>query len=190
MRLRPHSADPTRLRLWPTGSSVGIAPVDCDPVVLLKPFGPRPGPTSRDRTSSATAPRLPDAGHRWLPVVGHEISRFPRKERAHMPASQTARGRRAARDHATRHVAFLSRRRRHPGADFRGSIACRRRPGAGLCDPLSTLRHALAGRRRMTLGRCGSLLLHCSGLSPLTPCRSPGAYRDAPFRRSSGRGTS
>src|ERR1700726_3227453 len=41
LRLRPHSADSTMLRLWPTGSSVGIAPVDYDPVVLLKPFGPR-----------------------------------------------------------------------------------------------------------------------------------------------------
>ena len=35
MRLRPHSADSTMLRLWPTGSSVGVAPVDYDPVVLL-----------------------------------------------------------------------------------------------------------------------------------------------------------
>ena len=34
-------AGSTMLRLWPTGSSVGIAPVDSDPVVLLKPFGPR-----------------------------------------------------------------------------------------------------------------------------------------------------
>jgi len=41
MRRRPHSADSTLLRLWPTGSSVGIAPVDSDPVVLLKPIGPR-----------------------------------------------------------------------------------------------------------------------------------------------------
>ena len=41
MRLHPHSADSTMLRLRPTGSSVGIAPVDYDPVVLLKPFGPR-----------------------------------------------------------------------------------------------------------------------------------------------------
>jgi hypothetical protein len=40
MCLRPHSAGSTMLRLWPTGSSVGIAPVDYDPVVLLKPFGP------------------------------------------------------------------------------------------------------------------------------------------------------
>jgi hypothetical protein len=36
-----HSAGSTILRLWPTGSSVGIAPVDYDPAVLLKPFGPR-----------------------------------------------------------------------------------------------------------------------------------------------------
>jgi hypothetical protein len=41
MRLRPHSADSTMLRLRPTGSSVGIAPVDYDPVVLLKPCRPR-----------------------------------------------------------------------------------------------------------------------------------------------------
>ena len=49
---------------------------------------------------------------------------------------------------------------------------------AGLCDPLSTLRRA----RRMTRGRCGSLPLHRSGLSPPTPCRSPGAYRDGRYR--------
>ena len=39
-RLRPHSAGSTILRLGPTGSSVEISPVDYDPVVLLKPFGP------------------------------------------------------------------------------------------------------------------------------------------------------
>jgi hypothetical protein len=27
----------------------------------------------------------------------------------------------------------------------------------------------------MTKGQCGSLRLHCEGLSPSTPCRSPGA---------------
>jgi hypothetical protein len=43
---------------------------------------------------------------RQLPVAGHEISRFPRNERPHMPGSHTALGRRVARDHATRHVAF------------------------------------------------------------------------------------
>ena len=49
---------------------------------------------------------FPMRTRRLLPVVGHEISRFPRKERAHMPGSQTARGRRAARDDATCRVAF------------------------------------------------------------------------------------
>jgi len=39
---------------------------------------------------------FPMRTRRLLPVVGHEISRFPRKERAHMPGSQTAQGRRAA----------------------------------------------------------------------------------------------
>src|SRR3954452_18412604 len=41
MCLRPHRAGSTIPRLRPTGSSLEIAPVDYDPVVLLKPFGPR-----------------------------------------------------------------------------------------------------------------------------------------------------
>src|SRR6476661_2951846 len=52
--------------------------------------------------------------------------------------------------------------------NFRGSMA-------GLCAPLSTLRRDPRGPLRMTWGRCGSLLLHRKGLSPSTPCRSPGA---------------
>src|SRR5260370_33226626 len=32
----------------------------------------------------------------------------------------------------------------------------------------------------MTRGRCGSLLLHRDGLTPSTPCRSPGALRSTP----------
>src|SRR4051812_12528917 len=46
---------------------------------------------------------------------------------------------------------------------------------AGLCVPLSTLRPRPRGQTRMTRGQCGSLLLHCNGLAPSTPCRSPGA---------------
>jgi hypothetical protein len=42
---------------------------------------------------------------------------------------------------------------------------------AGLCTPLSTLHRHPRGYRRMTRGRCGLLLLHRSGLSPLTLCR-------------------
>ena len=40
MRLRLHSAGSTIPRLWPTGSSGGVAPLDYDPVVLRKPFRP------------------------------------------------------------------------------------------------------------------------------------------------------
>jgi len=48
------------LRLWPTGSSVGIAPVDYDPVVLLKPFGPRLAAGALpSRESSMVAPGQP-----------------------------------------------------------------------------------------------------------------------------------
>ena len=54
--------------------------------------------------------------------------------------------------------------------DFRGSMA-------GLCPPLPTLHRHPRGRRRTARGRCGSLLLHRSGLAPSTPCRSPGALR-------------
>src|SRR5499433_3933203 len=63
-----------------------------------------------------------------------------------------------------------SKQRRHPGIGFRGSMA-------GLCPPLPTLRRRPYGRQRTARGRCGSLLLHRSGLAPPTPCRSPGALR-------------
>ena len=46
---------------------------------------------------------------------------------------------------------------------------------AGLYAPLPTLRRRPRGRPRTAWGRCGSLFLHRSGLSPHTPCRSPGA---------------
>src|SRR5712691_6628351 len=51
----------------------------------------------------------------------------------------------------------------------------RRRPGAGLHTPLSTLHVRPHDRPRMTRGRCGSLLLHRNGLAPSALCRSPGA---------------
>src|SRR5438132_2208778 len=63
-----------------------------------------------------------------------------------------------------------SKQRRRPGIGFRGSMA-------GLCPPLPTLRRRPYGRQRTARGRCGSLLLHRSGLAPPTPCRSPGALR-------------
>src|SRR4029077_13152334 len=52
--------------------------------------------------------------------------------------------------------------------NFRGSMA-------GLYAPLPTLHPSPRGQRCTARGQCGSLLLHCNGLSPSTPCRSPGA---------------
>src|ERR1019366_3659475 len=46
---------------------------------------------------------------------------------------------------------------------------------AGLYAPLPTLRRHPPGRLRTDRGRRGLLLLHRSGLSPHTPCQSPGA---------------
>src|SRR6516165_4941689 len=48
---------------------------------------------------------------------------------------------------------------------------------AGLYAPLPTLRSNPRGALRTDRGRRGLLLLHRSGLSPHTPCRSPGALR-------------
>src|SRR5207253_1978584 len=66
-----------------------------------------------------------------------------------------------------------SKQRRHPEIGFRGSMA-------GLCPPLPTLHRRPYGRQRTARGRCGSLLLHRSGLAPPIPCRSPGALRVQP----------
>src|SRR3954462_9565912 len=59
------------------------------------------------------APRLPDAGRfdSFMPPAGREISRFPSKERPHMPGSQTTPGRPGARADAPVHVAFRVRYR-------------------------------------------------------------------------------
>ena len=58
--LRPQSAGLTIPRLRPTGSSLGIAPVVYDPVVLLKPFGPRLAAGALpSRASSMVAPGRP-----------------------------------------------------------------------------------------------------------------------------------
>jgi hypothetical protein len=102
-------------------------------------------------------------------TVDREISRFPRKERLHMPGSLTTPGRPALAmtrsDVLPSTICTVSA----PKIGlFRGSMA-------GLCAPLSTLRRDPRGPLRMTWGRCGSLLLHRKGLSPSTPCRSPGA---------------
>src|SRR5260370_22826330 len=54
---------------------------------------------------------------------------------------------------------------------------------AGLYAPLPTLRRRPRGRLRTDRGRRGLLLLHRSGLSPHTPCQSPGALARVTARR-------
>src|SRR5216683_5204818 len=54
---------------------------------------------------------------------------------------------------------------------------------AGLYTPLPTLRSHPRGGLRTDRGRRGLLLLHRSGLSPHTPCRSPGALTHVTARR-------
>ena len=67
----------------------------------------RPSLTSHARSSAATAPRLPAAGYDGFPSPArHETSRFPSKERLHMPGSLTTPGRPGARDDAPGCVAF------------------------------------------------------------------------------------
>src|SRR2546429_9741479 len=52
---------------------------------------------------------------------------------------------------------------------------------AGLYAPLPTLRRRPRGRLRTDRGRRGLLLPHRSGLSPHTPCQSPGALTIVPI---------
>ena len=87
--------------------------------------------------------------------------------------SQTARDPAASRDIDAAGGAFrFSLWRRHPGGTtFRGSI-----PGPHV--PLSTLRRSPCGKRRMTQGRCGSLILQRMTLSFTTSRRFIPAHRE------------
>src|SRR6266550_3128510 len=127
--------------------------------------------TSRDRASSATAPRLPDADRRQLPNGRSRDLPVPAQgASAHARFFDHA-GSFGPCDGASETCCLPhSKRRRHPGIGFRGSMA-------GLCPPLPTIRRRPRGRQRTARGRCRSLLLHRSGLAPPTPCRSPGALR-------------
>jgi hypothetical protein len=131
--------------------------------------------TPRLRASSATAPRLPHAGQTGnAPVARRGVSRFPRKERPHMPVSTPTPGRLAARDIAPIRIAF--RQRNDVGARERvlsrlNGWPVRSRVNASLM-PSRAAAHDSGSMR--------SLLLHRDGLASSTPCRSPGALR---FRR-------
>jgi hypothetical protein len=125
---------------------------------------------SPTRASLASAPRLPNAdqrianGQTWdLPVPAQGASTHARFFDPAGPPSL-----------AISCLAVLPSAFETASAPgnyrFRGSMA-------GLCPPLPTLRRRPCERQRSARGRCGSLRLHRVGLSPTTPCRSPGALR-------------
>lgn len=78
--------------------------------------------TPHVRASSVSAPRLPDADQvgTW-PVVGPGVSRFPCKERPHMPVSTTGPGRLGSCAVAPIRVAF--RQRNDVGTQEEGTFA-------------------------------------------------------------------
>ena len=121
------------------------------------------------RSSSAMASGLPDAALGTVFPGRNEDLPVPAQEMCvHAQGLKTTQGGQGPRDDGPGPVAFcLPRRHRHPG------LHCFRRSIPRLYAPLSTLRVLPHGSGpRMTRGQCGSLLLHCNGLSPSTSCRS------------------
>src|SRR5207302_10930526 len=107
--------------------------------------------TSHVRSSSATAPRLPDAGQSSAPQLARRgISRFPSKELLHMPGSSTTSGRSDLAMVRPKRVAF--RARNSVGA--RGLVFAAH---CLACPPLPTLRRRPFGLKRTARCRCGSL---------------------------------
>src|SRR4051794_32688647 len=109
MCLRPQSAGSTIPRLRPTGSSLGIAPVDYDPVVLLKPFGPRLAAGALpSRASSMVAPGRPIRVPAFA-VVPHEPlhtfhPRWPVRRYPHLRISVRGPGPSGTSTHLTRQL--------------------------------------------------------------------------------------
>jgi hypothetical protein len=136
------------------------------------------GQNSRDRTSSATAPCLPDAVQTAL-ACGRPRDLPVPAQGACAPATGSDRAGSSAGSRWRRppYCLPLSRRRRHPEPNFRGSMA-------DLCVSLPTLRRAPRGARRMARGRCGSLLFTMSDSHRLLLAGLP-AHRDSRFGASS-----
>src|ERR1700680_3940800 len=125
--------------------------------------------TSSSRSSSATASGLPDAALGTVSPGRNEDLPVPAQEMyVHAQGLKTTQGGQGPRGDGPVPVAFcMPRRHRHPG------LHCFRRSIPRLYAPLSTLRVLPHGSDpRMTRGQCGSLLLHCNGLSPSISCRS------------------
>ena len=101
-------------------------------------------------------------------AVTRETSRFP-----HAPARVADR---AGLDPTARYrlrPCCLPRpiRRRYPGLKRLSRLN-----GWPMLSPVNASPDTSRCPRRMTKGQCGSLCLHCEGLSPSTPCRYSGAH--------------
>src|ERR1700726_1374874 len=157
----PHSSWSHRL---PPPTPLRIAPL-CSPASQVLSMSL----TSSPRSSSATASGLPDAALGTVSPGRNEDLPVPAQEMCvHAWGLKTTQGGQGPRDDGPVPVAFcMPRRHRHPG------LNCFRRSIPRLHAPLSTLRVLPRGSDpRMTRGQCGSLLLHCNGLSPSISCRS------------------
>src|SRR3954453_9534692 len=109
MCLRPHRAGSTIPRLRPTGSSLGIAPVDYDPVVLHKPFGPRlAAGAPPSRASSMVAPVRPTRAPPFPVVPPEPLHTFhplwPVRRYPHLRISVRGPGRSGTSTHLTRQL--------------------------------------------------------------------------------------
>src|SRR3954451_13735164 len=121
MCLRPQSAGSTIPRLRPTGSSLGIAPVDYDPVVLHKPFGPRLAYSGvPSRASSMVAPGRPIRVPAFAVVPHEPLHTFhplwPVRRYPHLRISVRGPGPSGTSTHLTRQL---------PGTHYGGSVALR-----------------------------------------------------------------
>ena len=163
-------AFPSASALGSTGSAADRSALFVGfPATMAESDSPRPCIIGYGSSPSRCGPDRQRAGGRtWgLPVPAQGAS-------AHASVYDHAGPSERSRYRAHPYCLPSAERRRRPGRGyFRGSMA-------GLCDPLSTLRRCPRRQLRMTRGRCGSLLLHRDGLSPSTPCRSPGALRFTP----------
>ena len=109
--------------------------------------------TSHGRASSATAPRLPDAGQRSTncepPLVDRETSRFPYRECACMPGSSTTPGRPSACVGALGRIAFR----------YTDRSARSRHDRRGRHHPLAEDHYGRRPDTARTGGRCGAAAL-------------------------------
>jgi hypothetical protein len=127
--------------------------------------------TSHVRSSSAMAPRLPDADQiASLRLAGRGTSRFPCNELPHMPGSSTTPGPPGARAYAPVCIAFR----------LRNGVNTRNMNLSGAGWPMCSSADASLPPSQATAHGSWSMWIATPsriGLAPTTHCRSPGALR-------------